>query len=105
MNAAALGPLRDICSGGKEPTEIIRNIVVEEDKAGNKIPTKPPYQMQAGDDTECSICLDPMDPGSTLAMHGTCAHVWHVMCLTEYIMQTMSADPPCPYCGRALDLL
>ena len=53
---------------------------------------------------ECSICLDPMDAWRTpSAMHGACAHVWHVMC-SLITSCSMSSDPPCPYCGRALDL-
>ncbi|GMH68636.1 hypothetical protein TrLO_g5881 [Triparma laevis f. longispina] len=106
---AALGPLRDVCSGGREPNEVVRSSKIDgagEGYGGKKAkPTKPPYQMDSGDDMECSICLDAFEaPIATSCKSANRPHIFCRDCIEGMIGSEGESTGNCPLCRDVLKI-
>ena len=91
---ALLGPLRDICSGGKVPYEDSSRSSSQPAKS-----SKPPYQMQMGEETECSICLDTFEsPVATSCKASAKPHIFCKDCIEGMIGSEGESTGSCPLC-------
>ena len=94
---ALLGPLRDICSGGKVPIEDPM------DKVKAVESSKPPYQMQMGEETECSIRLDSFEtPMATSCKGAPKPHIFCKDCIEGIIGSEGDSTGSCPLCRDTL---
>lgn len=56
------------------------------------------HEAGVGEDTECSICLNTLEPGDSLRQLDTCGHLFHRSCVDLWLLR--SCD--CPLCKRSV---
>lgn len=57
------------------------------------------------DETDCTICFDPLLDSQGTVTHDLCTHSFHRECMQTWVQQLMPNTPTCPMCRNKFSWL